>query len=207
MLPLLAPLVAPPSPPSVAVPAAAAIRVCGGDALLRAGGETHAALVRALAASEECPASEDRIHPFARVEANRAIALALRAAADTPGDGDRAALPSALRSAAALAAVTFNLSAPQPELRREATAALAAARILGANHEVDALLDQPLPGGGDAAPSVRVALADALAEEDAGAGVVLAGSDVPPPPRPFDTRPGPAARRPPDPATETGGGL
>ena len=51
------------------------------------------------------------------------------------------------------------------------------------------------------------ALADALAEEDAGAGVVLAGSDVPPPPRPFDTRPGPAARRPPDPATETGGGL
>ena len=91
--------------------------------------------------------------------------------------------------------------------RRPGAAALAAARILGANHEVDALLDQPLPGGGDAAPSVRAALADALAEEDAGAGVVLAGSDVPPPPRPFDTRPGPAARRPPDPATETGGGL
>ena len=154
--------------------------------------------MHALAASDESAAQQ--IHPFARVEANRAIALALRAAAGTtPRGGDR----GALRSTAAITAVTFNLCALQPELRREATAALAAARILGANHEVEALLDMPLPGGGDAAPSVRAALTDALAEGDASAGVALGRSDVPPPPRPLDS---PATQpvapvRPPDPGT------
>ena len=120
--------------------------------------------------------------------------------ADAPRDDDGLPPRSALRSDDALRAVAFNLAAPQRELRREASSALAAARVLGAGGAVDALLDAPLPGGGAAAGaaarSVRQALADGLADDDANAAIALCPSGDALPPAPLLR---PAVLRPPPP--------